>query len=219
MITPEEFSKAFLHSEYYKWALWFQQIVQNAPSTTDFDASEQCFSIPQSGVLRALASVGGGVCDEAKEMLNKFGWTTSYLEDDNGHNRAVDGKVIFHWTDEKVNTTENKANYERKYKYVTFNDVMWDYGHTDMNAFDEWFNKVAEQHMTKMSDTELIYSKLIIPLDDIPHDFTYRNKGTETNELKNCYEEHLKFANWRVSYSYTDTMYIDDDKYYLVCCY
>lgn len=214
MITPREFSKAFLHSEYYKWALWFQQIVQKAPSTTDFDASEQCFSIPQSSVPQALASEDGGVCDEAKEMLKKFGWTTSYLEDDYG-------KVIFHWTDEKVNTPENKANYEKKYKYVTFNDVMWDYGHTDMSKFDEWFSKVAEQHMTNMSNTELIYSSLLIPLDDIPHDFTYVPKGIiKINELKNCYEEHLKFANWRVSYSYKEPRnIIDDDKHYLICCY
>ena len=219
MITPKEFSKAFLHSEYYKWGLWFQQIVKKAPSTAGFDASRQCFSIPQSGVLRALASEYGGVCVDARTMLKDFGWTTSYIEDDYGCNRAVDGKVLFHWTNEEVNTTENKANYERKYKYVTFNDVMWDYGHTDMSAFDEWFNKVAEQHMTNMSNTELIYSNLLIPLDDIPHDFTYVNKGIGTNELKNCYEEHLKFANWSVSYSYVDPMYIDDDKYYLVCCY
>lgn len=219
MITPKEFSKAFLHSEYYKWGLWFQQIVKKAPSTAGFDASRQCFSIPQSGVLRALASEYGGVCVDARTMLKDFGWTTSYIEDDYGCNRAVDGKVLFHWTNEEVNTTENKANYERKYKYVTFNDVMWDYGHTDMSKFDEWFNKVAEQHMTNMSNTELIYSNLLIPLDDIPHDFTYVNKGIGTNELKNCYEEHLKFANWSVSYSYVDPMYIDDDKYYLVCCY
>lgn len=218
MITPKEFNKACLHSEYYKWALWFQKIVQNAPNTADFDASEQCFSIPQSEVLRALASEYGGVCVDAIKMLKDFGWITGYIEDDYGRNRAVDGKVIFHWTDEEVNTTENKANYERKYKYVTFNDVMWDYGHTDMNSFDKWFNKVAEQHMTKMSDAELIYGNLIIPLDDIPHDFTYHNKGTETNELEKCYEEHLKFANWCVSYSYIDPMSIDDDKYCLVCC-
>lgn len=219
MITPREFSKAFLHSEYYRWALWFQQIVQKAPSTVSFDTSKQCFSIPQSSVPIALASKDGGVCADAKDMLKDFGWTTSYYKEENYSSGHLYDKVIFHWTDEKVNTTENKANYEKKYKYVTFNDVMWDYGHTDMSKFDEWFSKVAEQHMTNMSNTELIYSSLLIPLDDIPHDFTYRNEAIETNELKNCYEEHLKFANWRVSYSYNDPRDIDDDKHYLICCY
>lgn len=232
MITPKEFKESFLKDENQRFALWFQHTVENVPKTSiSFSKSEQCFSIPITDVPKSFVKQGSQLENKAEEIVYKFGWEITYSPIDKHLENSVI-KITFHWTDEEVDTPENKAKYEKEYKYVTFNSTMWKYGHNDMKKFDDWFNKVADEHRRNLSYNELIGRSLIISYDELKkadvtfvEDYTYiykereyyasyvtcEEKELKTITLKEFYVEHLESLGWKVKDGYFDK------KYCLVC--
>lgn len=232
MVTPREFKESFIKSTDTIFALWFQHTVENAPKTSLFRGSKQCFSVPLTDIPSGFVQFDGHLYGRNKEIVNKFGWEITYSPISE-HSNDSGTKITFHWTDEEVDTPENRANYEKEYKYLAFNSTMWKYGHTDMSKFNNWFNKVADEHRNDLSYNELVYCSLIIPYDEIKEanasfveDYTCKyeeyeyyettatceEKELKTSTLKKPYVEHLKYLGWKVKSLYFDK------KYCLICC-
>lgn len=227
MITPTLFKESFLQDDDRRFALWFQHTVENAPKKYLFSNSKQCFSVPACDLPSSFLTSCDKLKDTFKRIVYDFGWEVAYSHIVE-HNDNSGIKITFYWTDEELDTPENKEELEKQYKYVTFNNVMWKYGHTDMTKFDNWFNKVADEHRNNLSYNELVYKCLIIPYDEIKkadksfvEDYTCKygeshyyetyatcsDKELKTSKLKECYNEHLQHLGWGVKSIYFDNNY------------
>ena len=203
MLTPEYFKMKELSSQ-QRLALWFHDMVQEAIRTNNtstntkycIDSEEQTILVKDMPIDIANIIKNNIVnnTNEIEIMLKSFGWT---VEIDRNY------FLKFHWNDEQISANDELV---RKYKYVTLNSEMWEYGHTDMAKFDVWFDQVVKSHQSNPSHYELMNQCLAIPYKEIKQANkafiknvrrqVSNDDSIDTITLQKSYIDHLRAYGW-----------------------
>lgn len=212
MITRKDFKITKLSLE-QRFALWFHDIIKeviandtNTNAKYHIDSKKRLVTIEHRVIPDILVRDYVDYEDNLKEMLKAFGWTMIMSDDDRDPLFYIYDNLplVLHWSNEQISANDELV---RKYKYVTLNSEMWEYGHTDMTKFDAWFDQVAENHQSAPSHYELINQCLAIPYKEIKQASKMFVKSAEQVKadqsvipikLQDPYVENLQLSGWDV---------------------